>query len=110
MIDVATIDSFFSELSKIAQDAEGGLLPPEFIVGGAGILGGAGLVASPTTRGRLLGYKRAYHGTDPEAAKSIREVGLKRSFGGSGVAGVDALVEGRGDVRELARKNVYVSG
>jgi hypothetical protein len=59
---------------------------------------------------RTLGYKRAYHGTDPEAAKSIREVGLKRSFGGSGVAGVDALVEGRGDVRELARKNVYVSG
>ncbi len=54
---------------------------------GYGVAGGAlgvPLVASPKTRGNLLGYKRVYHGTSAENLPSIREKGLLTSFGGTG--------------------------
>lgn len=49
--------------------------------------GGLSLAASPTTRGRLLGFQRVFHGTQsPEAAEAIKQEGLLKELGGTGAA------------------------
>jgi hypothetical protein len=67
------------ELLKLAEKSSA----KDVALGSAAALGGAGLVASPGTRGRLLGYQRLYHGTSPEGAAGILESGLDPSFSGS---------------------------
>lgn len=77
-------------------------------VGLAGLTGtGALVVASPHTKGKLLGYKRVYHGTSPENKQKILEEGLKASHGGKGGAG--AAVESEYFKTRSAGK-VHVTG
>lgn len=68
-------------------------------------------VASATLAHRatshLLGYDKVYHGTDNAAAASIRKSGLKKSYAGKGVGGVDISL-GRASNKEVAGK-VYTS-
>jgi hypothetical protein len=72
-------------------------------VGAAGLLGAGTLVAaSPTTKGRLLGFKRVYHGTTPENKKSILREGFKKSHGGRG--GASEAVGSSSYMRESAGK------
>lgn len=77
----------------------------DLLVPGAVALGGAGVAASPHTRGAILGYKRVYHGTDEDAARVIREQGLRTSKGGSGAA----AVHGGRDFVEHSTGRVHVA-
>lgn len=89
-----------------AEDAEEDYLRPAAATALTG--GGLGLAASPTTRGRLFGFKRVYHGTLPEAAKAIREQGLDPKFGGTGAsAAVDVkqyMDDSKGKVHVTPRR------
>ena len=111
-VGAVKFSAFSDELQKIAAKKK----KPgakDFVLPAGAAIGGAGLLASPTTRGRLGGYQRVYHGTGTDVAKNIREQGMLTRFGGSGAAALhDApmidkeLVEQarRGEVRDLAGK------
>jgi len=79
---------------------------------GAAIAGGGALVASPTTRGALMGYQRMYHGTESDAAKAIKQQGLLASKGGSGAAQVhDApLLEMRKGINQHVADQLRAQG
>lgn len=96
-------------MQKIAKLSEKEKRVAEGVGGAALILGGGKLVTSPTTRGDLLGYKRVYHGTSPEKAKSIREKGILAGLSGTGQAGVDKTVPGREIAGDVSKGGVYVS-
>ena len=105
MIPTETIRAFLQELVKIAQESK--QVAPETALGAFGVLGGGGaLLTTPlSTRSRLGGYKRVYHGTTPDAAAGIRAEGLQRRFGGTGIAAADVLAGH--NVGDRARENVY---
>ena len=106
---VISLSSFSDEMQKIAKLSEKEKRVAEGAGGGALILGGGALITSPGTKGRLLGYKRVYHGTSPEVARSIKEKGLLTRFGGTGQAGIDKKVAGREIAGEVSKGKVYVT-
>lgn len=106
---VISLSSFSDELQKIAELSEEEKRVAKGVGGGALILGGGKILTSPTTRGDLLGYKRVYHGTSPEAMRSIQQKGLLSQFGGTGQAAIDATIPGREVAQEASRGGVYVS-
>lgn len=106
---LVSLEAFHDEMSKIAGEAEGSDANP-LLAPGAAAVGGAGLLALPSTRGNLTGYKRVYHGTGDEIARSVREQGLQASMGGSGaaeVSGSNQFIQGsKGKVHVSPMKSV----
>ena len=82
---------FYKEARDMNSEDEKERTNDDLKRGAAGLLGGAGLIA--TNRHRLLGEQRVYHGTTAEAAKGIKQSGIKASFGGKKGGVADAFAK-----------------
>lgn len=93
-----------AQLVKLAKDEHAG---KKSLAAGAAASVLAGMAPS-----RILGYHNAYHGTaERKNANSIREKGLKKSKGGTGVSAADDIrrTAGTTDNKSRSRGKIYMS-
>lgn len=71
------------------------------------LAGAASAALAHRSTSHVLGYDKVHHGTNSEAAASIKKTGLKKSYSGTGVGKADADL-GRVDHKDVKGK-VYTS-
>lgn len=111
---MTTLGAALASIMKLAEKRRD---HGEVLIGGGAAAIGTGMATGSRARGRLLGYKRVYHGTTPEIAEKIRREGLKASMGGTGAAADHAKIfEGRevgsapSDYEKASKGRVHVTG